>query len=308
MPRQMTDIIILNYDEEEKPPHFVTTSGQVALEWMAVISALGGDYYAENSAGMWYIYVTPEHHNYFKRQIEEYESERIFFDRHRHAHLSEDVGTVETSYSALHVSIILMVIHCLSGPSAERGPLIKAGLLGITEYFNGDWWRPITALTLHADFAHLISNCVFLIVLTPFICRTIGPTLTWFLILGGGILGNITTCYFYSIPHRSLGSSTAVFAALGLLAGLSIINKLRQHHINLATRALVASIALVAITGLDLTTDVLAHIFGFLFGLLSSPIGYYLNALKLDLLPRIIIWSITIGLPVYAWYTAIHHI
>lgn len=290
--------------EEELPPHFNTPSGQTALEWMAVISSLGGDYFADYTEGNWIILVPQEQYRFFEKQIADYESERVLFDKQRYECSCHTTVEHNTSYSALHVSLILLFIHLISGPSNMGGPLIETGLLSITGLFNGEWWRPITALTLHGDIAHLLSNSMFLIVFVPHICRCIGPTLTWFLILLSGIAGNITTCFFYEAPHRSLGASTSVFAALGLLAGLAVITKLRERETKLASRAFIAGVAMLAVTGLDIDTDVLAHIFGFIYGLIFAGIGYFLKE-KLSIKFKTVLWLITCAIPASAWYYAI---
>jgi rhomboid protease GluP len=76
-----------------------------------------------------------------------------------------------------------------------------------------EWWRPITALTLHADWVHLASNLTiggFFILL---LCRELGSGLAWALLLSAGTMGNLANAYFQLPTHSSIGSSTAVFAA-----------------------------------------------------------------------------------------------
>jgi len=290
--------------EEELPPHFSTPSGQTALEWMAVISSLGGDYFTECTEGSWIIFVPVEQYSFFDRQIADYESERAIFDQHRESCSCHTTVKHDRSYSALHVSLILFFIHLISGPSAMNGPLINVGLLSIAEVFNGEWWRPVTALTLHGDIGHLLSNCMFLIVFVPHICYRLGATITWMLVLVSGIAGNITTCFFYDAPHRSLGASTSVFAALGILAGLAVIVKLRERQTKLAYKAFIAGVAMLAITGLNPDTDILAHIFGFAYGLVLSVMGYFLKD-KLSVPAKVVGWLVICVVPAYAWYCAI---
>jgi len=293
--------------ENELSPHFSTVSGQTALEWMAVISSLGGDYFTEYTEGSWIIFVPVEQYSFFDRQIAEYESERAIFEKNQESCSCHTKVEHDTSYSALHVSLILFFIHLISGPSGMNGPLINVGLLSIREVFNGEWWRPITALTLHGDIGHLLSNCMFLIVFIPHICYRLGATITWMLILASGIAGNITTCFFYDSPHRSLGASTSVFAALGILAGLAVIVKLRERQTKLAYKAFIAGVAMLAITGLNPDTDILAHIFGFFYGFIFAAVGYLLSD-RISIKIKASIWMITCGLPVYAWYYAISKI
>lgn len=89
---------------------------------------------------------------------------------------------------------------------------------------SGQLWRAATALTLHADPAHVASNAViggaFLILLA----RRAGSGTAWLLAVLAGILGNLLNAAAHALlggpTHLSVGFSTAVFGAAGVLAGL----------------------------------------------------------------------------------------
>lgn len=89
---------------------------------------------------------------------------------------------------------------------------------------SGQLWRAATALTLHADPAHVASNAViggaFLILLA----RRAGSGTAWLLAVLAGVLGNLLNAATHALlggpTHLSVGFSTAVFGAAGVLAGL----------------------------------------------------------------------------------------
>lgn len=89
---------------------------------------------------------------------------------------------------------------------------------------SGQLWRAATALTLHADPAHVASNAViggaFLILLA----RRAGSGTAWLLAVLAGVLGNLLNAAVHALlggpTHLSVGFSTAVFGAAGVLAGL----------------------------------------------------------------------------------------
>ncbi|MFZ5426229.1 MAG: rhomboid family intramembrane serine protease [Thermodesulfobacteriota bacterium] len=87
---------------------------------------------------------------------------------------------------------------------------------------RGEWWRAVTALTLHADVAHLMGNvCLggtFLVLLS----RQIGLGWAWLLSLAGGIWANLAKAPLQGSGYLFVGSSTAVFSALGVLAGVRL--------------------------------------------------------------------------------------
>lgn len=92
----------------------------------------------------------------------------------------------------------------------------QAGLI-----LDGAWWRTVTALSLHVDLQHLISNLVFGVVAAVLAAQIVGPGLAWLAIVASGALGNALTALIYlqTPEHTAIGASTAVFGGLGLLSG-----------------------------------------------------------------------------------------
>lgn len=132
---------------------------------------------------------------------------------------------------------------------------------------DGQWWRLVTALTLHSGGVHLMGNIVVGGIFINRLCRDLGSGLGWSLVLASGILGNLANALVQSPDHRSIGASTAVFGAVGLLAA---INTMRYRD-NLRRRwpmPVAAALGLLALLGAGgENTDIGAHLFGFLFGI-----------------------------------------
>ncbi len=142
---------------------------------------------------------------------------------------------------------------------------------------SGQWWRTITALTLHGDAGHLSANLAFGAVFGLFAARALGGGVAWCSIVLAGTLGNLLNALVQPAYHSSLGASTAVFAALGIL----VSNAFRYRSALLAGGGLirrwsplVGGIALLAYTGTGgERTDVVAHLTGFLAGLVMGWVG-----------------------------------
>lgn len=154
----------------------------------------------------------------------------------------------------------------------ERAASSSIGLIG-----HGEWWRPFTALFLHADVPHLTGNLLSGLFFGTLVARSIGPWLGWALILGCGTLGNIlTSALAWPETFTSIGASTAVFGALGILSGLGFSAMLRARmHLPWARIAapLLAGIILLGWLGggsENGNTDVLGHVFGFGSGLAAG--------------------------------------
>ncbi len=138
----------------------------------------------------------------------------------------------------------------------------------------GEWWRPFTGLFLHADFLHLLGNVMSAAFFTPFVSRALGPWLAWALILLCGTLGNILTAWLHHPEvYLSMGASTAVFGALGILAGLGFSSSVRESSRGAWMRMaapVVAGFILLGWLGsgaVGSNTDVMAHALGFGSGL-----------------------------------------
>lgn len=138
---------------------------------------------------------------------------------------------------------------------------------------SGELWRLFTALTLHADPAHIASNAViggaFLVLLS----RRLDSGAAWLAAVLSGALGNLVNAAVQGPGHSSIGFSTAVFGAAGVLAGLKGVSGEAALQSPLNPRrgwltAVAAGLALLACLGTaGENTDIGAHVFGLLAGL-----------------------------------------
>lgn len=167
------------------------------------------------------------------------------------------------------VLIVTYLYQRVSPWLMDRGSSSSVDLIG-----NHEWWRPFTALFLHADPPHLIGNLLSGMLFGTLVSRSIGPLRGWLLILACGTVGNtITSVVTWPEAFISIGASTAVFGALGILSGLGFSSMLRHRfHLSWAKTAapVLAGIILLGWLGGGTpggNTDVLGHIFGFASGL-----------------------------------------
>lgn len=170
--------------------------------------------------------------------------------------------------------LVLMAAFYWQGEDSslvERAASSSVGFIG-----RGEWWRPFTGLFLHADLGHLVGNLVGGAIFGTLVARLIGPLLGWSTILASGTLGNIiTSALTYPQPFNSIGASTAVFAALGILSGVGITETLRERARLPWLRIMAPVFAGIILLGWlggghDPHTDVLGHVFGFSSGLAAG--------------------------------------
>jgi len=141
---------------------------------------------------------------------------------------------------------------------------------------RGEWWRTITSLTLHADWLHLMSNVAIGGIFVIFLCQELGSGLAWSLLLACGALGNLANAYVQLPSHSAVGASTAIFAAVGALGALGMMHY--RHHLRRRwPLPVAAALALLALLGTEgKQTDLGAHLFGFLFGMILGLPAEYL--------------------------------
>jgi membrane associated rhomboid family serine protease len=161
----------------------------------------------------------------------------------------------------------------------DRGALTAQAL-----FQNGEWWRPVTSLFLHANAPHVISNALSGILVFCAVVSTFGRLRGWTLVLLAGVLGNLAVAAAnYPEPYSTVGASTAIIAGVGLLSGRAIRVASRSTHPH-RWRAMFAPFAagatVLALHGAgDQRVDVGAHFTGFLAGLM---LGFVAGLVRAD--------------------------
>ena len=162
------------------------------------------------------------------------------------------------------VALLLIGFFAITGPRAAHSTWFEHGSADAARMMAGEWWRAITALTLHADAPHLAGNAAAIVVLVTAVCWHLGPGVGLWLLLLAGAGGNALTAAVHGGDHVSVGASTATFGAIGILAALRVIGGGAGGRKSWVVIA--ASLALLALLGTGPHADLLAHLFGFLLG------------------------------------------
>ncbi len=176
----------------------------------------------------------------------------------------------------VYIAILLLVAYC-AGVNAFGADWLTLGALDAGA--RAEWWRAVTALTLHLDQEHLLGNVLFGVVAGLAASRLLGPGIAWASIVGAGALANYAETLISPLTHRAVGASTAVFAALGLLSGMAWRQRLTlRERLWYRWAPLIAGICLLTMLGAGSAhVDVLGHALGFLFGLLLGWIYIHVD-------------------------------
>lgn len=171
-------------------------------------------------------------------------------------------------YTGLGVAAALLGFFLAVTWTQEEVRWVEHGSADADWILRGELWRTVTALTLHADFPHAASNGVAMVFFLTAVCRSLGPGLGAAMVLAVGALGNLLNAWFHGFDHVSVGASTAVFGALGLLGGMGVVQRRRLGvQGRRAWIPLAAGLAILAMMGTGgPRVDFWAHLWGFIAG------------------------------------------
>jgi rhomboid protease GluP len=188
------------------------------------------------------------------------------------------------SFAGIWAALILLAFYLAVGD--DRGVFNKAFGSSAEQILKGEVYRTVTSLFLHVDAVHLAGNMAAIAIFGSAVCGIHGSGLGMLLILFSGILGNGVNALVHQTGHTSVGASTAVFGAIGILSAGRFWDKiaLPERHIK-AWLPLGAGLALLGILGSGGgRVDLLAHLFGFMAGILLETAHFFW--IKRKLFPR----------------------
>ena len=274
-------------------------------EYSLVLEARAIEHEVLESDGVWALTVTPSLQASALEELTRYSAERSSprpESRFTVPFKGAGVGV------AAYVLILLLTAFCaglgLFGDDWYALGVIDAGPA------RNEWWRAITALTLHVDPAHLLSNLFFGVLVGVAASRLLGPGVAWFAALFAGACANYVEMLIAPASHRALGASTAVFAALGLLTGLAWTERLTFRERNWYRWApLIAGVCLLTLFGAGGEhVDVLGHFLGFAFGVVGGALCAIGGVPRSNGLPTQMLFGAAAALSiVLAWLLALDH-
>lgn len=197
----------------------------------------------------------------------------------------ERVPEKSTLYKILHLPLftfavtivdIALMIWLLSkgvdstGANPFLGPtvqtLIDCGAKYTPAIVEGEWWRLITAMFLHAGIIHLVTNLMVQIIFGIVLERRFGTIRFATIYLISGIGGNLMSAIFVPRNLVTVGASGALFGII-MMWIVDVAQHYKQIQRPLLT-LLIPVIAVVVSIGLGLLPymDNFAHIGGIIFG------------------------------------------
>ena len=198
----------------------------------------------------------------------------------------------------------LILFHLLVERSSVEFKAL--GILNRDATLHGEWWRLCTAMTLHADLAHLAANVTTGLVFLGLAMGCFGPGVALLLAFLGGALGNVATLAVHESPFHGLGASGFVMASLGLLTAHSLAFARHEKPTVWIGRGVIAGCLLVVLLGFSVRSDVVAHIGGFVAGVVLGIGALQFRGLLARRGINAVALIILIALITTTWWRALH--
>jgi membrane associated rhomboid family serine protease len=125
---------------------------------------------------------------------------------------------------AVNVLVYLVTVYQGAGLNAPGGKIFDDGqLVGAEIYLNGDWYRLVSAMFLHAGVLHLAFNMLALYWLGTVVEQALG---TWRFLLVyfvSGLAGSAGALLLTNPGQPTVGASGAIFGIMGSLLVLEYV-------------------------------------------------------------------------------------
>ncbi|MBM2802197.1 MAG: Rhomboid family intrarane serine protease [Deltaproteobacteria bacterium] len=192
------------------------------------------------------------------------------YERENPRKLAERGEPMESASLLAGVAVALMLLIFFS-VTVQWLPALSwfaRGSAAAERILQGEVWRTVTALTLHADVAHALSNAIAAALFLSAVSSIVGVGLGGALVLLAGAGGNLANAFLHGSPHVALGASTAVFGAVGMLGSLGMTRRRRRALSRWrAWLPVAAALALLGMLGSGgQRVDIWAHLCGLLVG------------------------------------------
>lgn len=131
---------------------------------------------------------------------------------------------------------------------------------------NGQWWRVVTSLFLHAGFMHVLFNMFSLFLFGPELEKIAGKARFLTIYFLAGIFGNVATFVTQDNMYATVGASGAIYGIFGAFAALVYYTRRTMPQLKQVIMPLI--IISVIITFLTPNINVAGHIGGLITGFL----------------------------------------
>ncbi len=284
---------------------FKNLSEDEANNYGLVLSSAKILYHLRKGGRGWYVWVDDMDYENALNTIQQYLKENQYFDKKDEALYFK----YQKTFTGLWVSLVLLACYITSQTGNNFQLFVNAYGASAAHILRGELYRTVTSLMLHADTLHLAGNIIGIAIFGTAVCTITGWGAGWLMILTTGLVGNLLNAILYQTDHLSIGASTAIFGAIGILAAYQFFRKLRLPGQRIrAWLPLAGGIALLGILGSGEFVDLTAHLFGFIVGIVIGSIYAILVKKPVSRSIQVCCLLVTLSVIAMSWIRAFTHI
>lgn len=280
---------------------FANLSAEQVNTCNLVLSSAGIAFRIRRDPHGWAVWVREQQYDQAVQIMADYFRE----NRREHFPESRDPQPVRSSArfaEALFAAVFLLAWHLAFSWAGSQETVIRGFGASAGAILDGQVYRAVTALMIHADAAHLAGNMLGITVFGAAVTGETGWGLGWLMILVSGIAGNLLNAALYGSGHLSIGASTSVFGAIGILAGYQVARRFRSRRKGLAAWApLACGLALLGFIGSGENVDIMAHFLGFVSGILMGGAYVLLCRVQPNRIIQAVCLAMTFAAIALAW-------
>ncbi len=172
------------------------------------------------------------------------------------------------------INVIVYLILAMNGNTESTEYMLSKGAAyGPAIFEHYEIWRLVTCMFMHFGLMHLASNMIYLGIIGTTIENGIGHFKFALLYMLSGFAASVVSSavyYFAGDFTVSAGASGAIYGLIGVVVYLTFKNRGRMSRSNMWFRVTTVLLFIFVSNFLDESVDAVAHIAGFVFGLILA--------------------------------------
>ncbi|MGJ0643678.1 rhomboid family intramembrane serine protease [Staphylococcus epidermidis] len=189
------------------------------------------------------------------------------------------------TYTLILINIVIWLYMILYLNRFSDVKLLEVGGLVHFNVVHGEWYRLISSMFLHFNFEHILMNMLSLFIFGKIVESIIGSWRMLIIYIISGLYGNFVSLSF-NTTTISVGASGAIFGLIGSIFVIMYLSK--NFNKKMIGQLLIALVVLIVFSLFMSNINIMAHLGGFISGVLITLIGYYFKT------QRSLFWSFLI--------------
>lgn len=189
------------------------------------------------------------------------------------------------TYTLILINIVIWLCMILYLNRFSDVKLLEVGGLVHFNVVHGESYRLISSMFLHFNFEHILMNMLSLFIFGKIVESIIGSWRMLIIYIISGLYGNFVSLSF-NTTTISVGASGAIFGLIGSIFVIMYLSK--NFNKKMIGQLLIALVVLIVFSLFMSNINIMAHLGGFISGVLITLIGYYFKT------QRSLFWSFLI--------------